>query len=49
MSSLLPRFHPIDDPYGRPAQEFARVFDLIDAGAEKLASHMHDPAANNHG
>jgi protein-tyrosine phosphatase len=36
-SSLLPAFTSIHDPYGKPLEEFRRVFDLIDVGISRIA------------
>ena len=36
-SLLLPKFAPIPDPYGKPRQYFHSVFDLIDAGIQRMA------------
>jgi protein-tyrosine phosphatase len=36
-SSLLPGFTTVHDPYGKPAEEFREVFDLIDLGIARIA------------
>lgn len=36
-SLLLPKFAPICDPYGKPQDQFRRVFDLIDSGVLRMA------------
>lgn len=37
LSSFLPQFAPIWDPYGRPRDFYRRVFDVIDIGVRHLA------------
>ena len=37
LSSLLPEFAPVWDPFGKGSPEFQRSFDLIDAGVERLS------------
>jgi protein-tyrosine phosphatase len=42
LSSLLrPKFEVLRDPYGRPQQEYARIFDLIDSSVACLARRVH--------
>jgi len=42
LSSLLPQeFTVLRDPYGRPQDEYERVFDLIDRSVEHLAQRVH--------
>jgi protein-tyrosine phosphatase len=45
LSSMLPRFQTIHDPYGRPAQEFTRVFDLIDTAVSGIAGRLREAGA----
>ena len=37
LSSLLPQFAPVWDPYGKQSPEFQRAFDLIDAGVQRMS------------
>jgi protein-tyrosine phosphatase len=37
LSSLLPQFAPVWDPFGKQSPEFQRSFDLIDAGVQSLS------------
>lgn len=43
-SLLLPQFAPISDPYGRPRDEYRRVFALIEAGIRRIV-HLKSSAA----
>jgi protein-tyrosine phosphatase len=43
-SSLLPSFTTVWDPYGKPAEQFHAVFDLIDTGIARVA-RLHAPGA----
>ena len=41
-SSLLPSFTTVWDPYGKPAEQFHQVFNLIDTGIARIA-RLHAP------
>ncbi len=36
MSSLLPRFEIVWDPYGRPRDAFVYAFDLVDRAIDEI-------------
>ena len=44
LSSLLPEFAPVWDPYGKHSDAYQRAFDLIDAGVERM-TRWHELAA----
>jgi protein-tyrosine phosphatase len=46
LSALLPDFETAHDPYGQPAEEFVRVFDLIDAGVSGIQARLNGGQAN---
>jgi protein-tyrosine phosphatase len=43
LSSLLPDFKVLWDPYGRPADDYTYVFDLIDAGVKGIVDRLGAP------
>ena len=43
LSSFLPEFRAIWDPYGGTESEFQEIFDLIDSGVREIAGHF-EPA-----
>lgn len=49
LSSLLPRFAPVWDPYGKPADAYQRAFELIDAGMDSLMRWRELAARERHG
>ncbi len=49
LSSFLPEFAPVWDPYGKPGDAYQRAFDLIDSGVDRMARWHELSARETHG
>jgi protein-tyrosine phosphatase len=49
LSSFLPKFAPVWDPYGKPGDAYQRTFDLIDTGVDSMTRWRELAARQMHG